>query len=104
MAASCSTRSCLRGEEFLFEPATFAFVDAAGDRQSVGLEAGTFGFTLCATPIVYRRADALAVRVVEADGTVREVEGAALSREDSAAVFGRTGAIARIEVDVAPGR
>ena len=94
----------LRGEEFLFEPATFAFVDAAGDRQSVGLEAGTFGFTLCATPIVYRRADALAVRVVEADGTVREVEGAALSREDSAAVFGRTGAIARIEVDVAPGR
>ena len=35
---------------------------------------------------------------------IREREEAALSREDSAAVFGRTGAIARIEVDVAPGR
>ena len=92
----------LRTEEFLTESATFAFVDAEGRSQSLDLDAGSLAFTICATPVVYRDADALAVRVVGADGAVTEAEGAALSAEASAAVFGRTGAVARIEVSVPP--
>ncbi|MGB3544382.1 MAG: hypothetical protein WBA11_15800, partial [Rubrivirga sp.] len=94
----------LRTDEFLDAPATFTFVDAHGEDQSLDLEAGSLAFTLCATPVVYRRADALAIRVLESDGTTTPVEGDALSRETSRAVFGRTGAVARIEVDVPPGR
>ena len=94
----------LRAEEFLSGPAPFAFVAADGSRRTLDLEAGQFAFTLCATPFVYRRADALAVRVVGADGTVTKAEGAALPRGLSAEVFGRTGAVARVEVDVPPGR
>ncbi|MEM1057545.1 MAG: hypothetical protein AAGI52_18665 [Bacteroidota bacterium] len=94
----------LRAEEFVSEATTFEFIDTRGERQSLDLEAGSLGFTLCATPVVYRRADALRVRLVDTAGHVTEVDGAALSRESSAAVFGRTGAIARIEVDVPPAR
>jgi hypothetical protein len=94
----------LRAGEFLTEPAAFDYVDADGDRQSLDLEAGQLGFTLCATPVVYRRAETLRVRVVGADGAVTEVEGAALPRALSAEVFGRTGAAARVEVDVPLGR
>ena len=94
----------LRADEFLAAPDTFDYVDVHGDRESLALDAGTLAFTLCATPVVYRRAGALAVRVVGADGSVTEVEGGALTAEQSAALFGRTGAIARIEADVPPGR
>ena len=94
----------LRAEEFLSEPATFAFVDVNGQDRSLDLGTGSLGFTLCATPLVYRRAGALAVRVVGPGGAVTEVDGAALPRDLSAEVFGRTGTVTRVEVDVPPGR
>ncbi|MEM7788869.1 MAG: hypothetical protein AAF594_14200, partial [Bacteroidota bacterium] len=94
----------LRAEEFLSEPTPFAYTDAHGEGRALDLEAGTLAFTLCGTPVVYRLGDALAVHTVDADGVVTEADGAALSREASAAVFGRTGAVARIEAVVAPGR
>ena len=94
----------LRAEEFLQEPAPFSYVDVHGDDQTLDLDAGTLGFTYCATPVVYRRADKLSVRVVGSDGEVTEIDGAALSPEVSAEVFGRTGTVARIEVDLSPAR
>jgi hypothetical protein len=94
----------LRAEEFLQEPAPFPFVDVRGNEGELNLDAGALGFTVCATPVVYRRDDTLSVRVVGADGEVTEVDGPALSPETSADVFGRTGAIVRIEVDVPPAR
>jgi hypothetical protein len=42
--------------------------------------------------------------VVGSDGEVTEIDGAALSPEVSAEVFGRTGTVARIEVDLSPAR
>ena len=94
----------LRANEFLSESETLHTVDAEGAPLSLDLDAGTLGFTLCATPVVYRRADALAVRVVGADGAVTEVERGMVPRDLSAEVFGRTGAVARIEADVPPAR
>ena len=94
----------LRADEFLTAPTSFAYVDIHGQSRSLDLDAGTLGFTLCSTPVVYRLGDALAVRLVDADGTVTEADGATLSREASLAVFDRTGAITRIEAVVPPGR
>ena len=94
----------LRAEEFLTGAATFSFVDASGEDGALELEAGQLAFTLCATPVVYRRANALAVRAVLASGETQIMEGAALTRGASREVFARTGAIARIEVDLPPGR
>ncbi|MDX1419956.1 MAG: hypothetical protein R3181_08315, partial [Rubricoccaceae bacterium] len=94
----------LRDEEFLQAPASFRYVDVEGRDQVLSLAAGSLGFTVCATPVVYRRADALSIRVVGADGEGTALDGAALSREASAAVFGRTGSVARIEVHLPPAR
>jgi hypothetical protein len=92
----------LRAEEFLQAPTRFAYVDVHGRDQALDLDAGTFGFTVCATPVVCHRAETLSVQVVGADGIVTQIDGATLSRAMSAAVFGRTGTIACIEVDVPP--
>ena len=61
-------------------------------------------FTYCQLPIVYSRSDVPAIRVVSADDTVTEIEGDTLPPEISAEVFRRSGAIARIEVDLMPAR
>jgi hypothetical protein len=50
-----------------------------------------------------RQDDAALVRIVRADGTTIEREGQALTREESAAVFDRSGAIAAIEFLVRAG-
>ncbi|MEM0961328.1 MAG: hypothetical protein AAGK21_02150 [Bacteroidota bacterium] len=94
----------LRAEEFVSEPISFAFVDVHDQHQSLDLDAGQLAFTLCATPVVYRSAHTLSVRVVASDGAVTAVDGDALPSDLSAEVFGRTGAVARIEVDIPPGR
>ena len=94
----------LRADEFLAAPATFEFVDVGMEARTLELEAGTLAFTYCQVPIVYRNAAEPALRIVRADGSVEHVEGDTLSPETSAEVFGRTGAVARIEVDLKPAR
>ncbi len=91
----------LRAEELTTEPTTFRYVDLDGADRSIELEAGQLAFTYCGVPVVYRRADALAVRVTGADGE-RQLDEAALSRETSARVFRRSGDVARIDVGVMP--
>ncbi|MDX1531271.1 MAG: hypothetical protein R3362_07080, partial [Rhodothermales bacterium] len=94
----------LRAEEFLDAPAAFRYVGLDGEEQSLALDAGTLAFTYCQVPVLYRRADGLALRVVRSGGAVEDVEGNALSRDTSVALFDRTGAVARIEVGVQPAR
>ena len=94
--------SLLRAEELTTQPTTFRYIDLDGAEQAVELDAGQLAFTYCQTPVVYRRAAALAVRVTDADGSVRQLDQGALSRATSAQVFQRTGAVARIDVDVVP--
>ncbi len=94
----------LRADEFLHNAATFRYLDLHGNAQTIDLNADSLAFTYCQIPVVYRRADALAVRITEVDGTVTEIEGDALSRDLSAEVFGRTGRITRIDLDLPPAR
>jgi hypothetical protein len=95
----------LRDEEWLREPAALETFDVRGRPVRLGLEPGSLAFTLCQVPVVYRRAGAAGarVRVVGADGAERVLPGDRLDAETSAAIFERTGAVARLEVDVRPG-
>ncbi|MDX1545772.1 MAG: hypothetical protein R3247_02220 [Rhodothermales bacterium] len=90
----------LRAGEFLAGPAPFRYTDALGHPRTLDLDAGTLAFTYCGVPVVYRLADARRLRLAGADGTTTEVDAGTLSREISAEVFGRTGAVTQIEVDV----
>ncbi len=86
-------------EEFLDAP-TPATVRGLGGPVAWTLEPGTLAFTFCQVPVVYRLAEAARVSVVRRDGTEQGFDGTTLDAATSREVFERTGAIARIEVDV----
>ncbi len=92
----------LRDAEFLPSASAFHYVDVHGTERSIALGAGMLAFTYCQVPIVYRRAEALAVRVIGADRVSTPVDGDALSPEASSEIFRRTGSLSRIEVDLPP--
>jgi hypothetical protein len=94
----------LRNSEFLREKATFATFDVRGERIEIALDPGSLAFTYCQVPVIYRIADKPRIRLTLADGKTVDSESDTLSREFSAAVFGRTGSIVRIDAWVAPGQ
>lgn len=86
--------------EFCSQPTRFEYVDARGLPGSLNLPPRSLAFTHCGTPIVYTLADRPGLTVVSADGSVRRSAEPVLSRDESASVIARTGAISRVEVDV----
>jgi hypothetical protein len=93
----------LRAKELLPAPTSLEVLAVDGAREVLALAAGTLAFTLCQVPVVYRRAGtgAPAVTVVDRQGGVTRRPGDTLAPELAAEVFGRTGAVRRIEVEVA---
>ncbi len=92
----------LRRREFLQRDTPWAFVDARGTAQRFVLPAGSLGFTYAQVPIVLHRGEGKsAIRLQLSDGSFAEITGDQLDAEHSAALFDRTGAIARIDVTLA---
>jgi len=86
--------------EFASTPLTFEYVSTSGREQAWELSTGSLGFTFCQVPVCYQLGSVLRVTIERADGRCDETEGGQLSREDSAAIFERTGRIDRITVTV----
>ncbi|MCC5804808.1 MAG: hypothetical protein JJU00_00645 [Opitutales bacterium] len=97
----------LLGEEFLpGDGGVFRFIDATGLRASLPLRADSLAFTLCQTPVVYRRTDAAtgpSIRVHSADGREERIEGDKLGTSWSQSVFRRDGSVRLIEVELPAG-
>ncbi|MFS4415213.1 hypothetical protein [Maribacter sp. 2307ULW6-5] len=87
-------------DEFLKEASHFEYVALNGSVQSMALEKDTLGFTYCQIPIKYRLFEEEGILVHFSNGTQKLLAGHALDPELSASVFGRTGAIDRIEVNI----
>ena len=85
-------------EELLGEATQFRYVSLSQNRELLPLEAGSFAFTLCQVPIVYRAASQRGVVVVRNDGAIERCDSLALSRETSADLFCRNDLIQRVEV------
>jgi hypothetical protein len=94
----------LRKSEFLREKATFATFDVRGEPIEIALDPGSLAFTYCQVPVTYRIADKPGIRLTLADGKTVDIDSDTLSREFSAAIFGRMGSIVRIDAWVAPGQ
>ncbi|MFT3829366.1 MAG: hypothetical protein QM691_06615 [Opitutaceae bacterium] len=91
----------LRAAEFTIGPQSFRYTDAAGGERSLELPADALGFTYCNVPVVYRRTPGAArLTLTCADGALRELTDTRLDAETSAALFARTGQIARIDVSL----
>lgn len=94
----------LRPQEFLREPRGFRHLDVDGAWRTLAVPAGGLAFTWCQVPVVYRltadRAPGLSLTLQ--DGATRHCPGAALDADDSAALFGRTGRIRQVTVEIHP--
>jgi hypothetical protein len=92
----------LRALEFLTKPAKFEYVALSGDFATAALGAGELGFTYCQVPVVYRVADKARI-VIQRGAVNEELAGDALNPAQSAEIFGRTGKITGLFVDVPKG-
>jgi hypothetical protein len=90
----------LRDDEYLAGAAAFSYVDTGGTSRSLDLAAGSLAFTICQVPVVYTRGKAASISVRHADGREERIDGNSLPVELSALVFGRSGAVERIQVTV----
>jgi hypothetical protein len=94
----------LTRREFLKEPGTFNTYDLNGAPVSIEVPAGSLAFSFCQVPVVYRLTrEESWVHITSVDGTSSVMEGARLDAAHSRKLFGRVGAIARIDVGVAEG-
>ena len=89
----------LRRRELLTGEAQWQLLAVDGTPQTVTLRPGSAALTVCQVPVIISVADAeAAVTAVFNDGRAEPVAGTGLGRELSRHVFGRTGAVSRIEV------
>lgn len=96
---------CLHFNPAIFEwveavrrPMQFEYIDMDGSSKSVPLQPGQFGFTFCQVPIVYEQGDENQIAVLRSDGENRHSSDLELTRDESRALFGRTGQIRSIRV------
>jgi hypothetical protein len=64
------------------------------------LPSRALAFTICQVPVCYRLADSASLTVTRDHGGEEHVEGSALDRGRSAEIFGRSGSVVRVLVDV----
>jgi hypothetical protein len=96
----CFRPLLLRRKEFLTSPADFNYWDTSGQPRRLRLKTGSFAFTYCQTPVIYRigRKDSIAARF--ADGSRQEEDTLRLKAETSQSIFERTGQVDRIIVSL----
>jgi hypothetical protein len=92
----------LRARELSAEPRRFRFVDVVGQWQELTVPASGLAFTWCQVPIVYRlRTDGhRALTITWSDGRTQELPQLSMPAELSAEIFGRSGRIRRISLDL----
>jgi hypothetical protein len=91
----------LRRREFLAEAEEWRFYDLHGQPQLLPIAAGSLGFTVCQTPVVYSLTTGSAKIVAHhSDGSHTEIDGNSLTTEVTAQMFCRTGEVVRLEVSV----
>jgi hypothetical protein len=94
----------LRRAEFRPTPGEFTFHDVRGKEQTIRLPADSLAFTFCQTPFVYRLGGREGVAITRADGSKSEVSALQIDTKTSRAILGRTGAVAKVQVNLDPAK
>lgn len=87
----------LQKNEFLPHSKTFNYIDINGKGQQIELPEHSLAFTYCQVPVIYRIADENNISVMLNNGGK-----GTLDIEMSQAIFGRTGVVEKIIVDITP--
>jgi hypothetical protein len=90
----------LRRDEFLSGPALWRY-SVGGEERREELEAGSIAFTLCGVPVIYRLAEAGAIRAfLDQEDQPEVIRGTRLGQSWSRSLFRREGHVRKIEVDI----
>ena len=93
--------SLLRKVEFCQKSELFRWYTLGGEELSVPIHEGSLAFTYCQVLFMYHQSETSLLKI---HGTITsEREELVLTPEESSAVFGRTGAITRIDAYLSPG-
>jgi hypothetical protein len=92
----------LNPQELLAAPATFTWVDSAGNTQLLELEAGSLAYTFCQVPILLQRSEEAHIEVHRANGIVESLAGSILDPANSQHIFARDGLIHHLKVHLIP--
>ncbi len=90
----------LRKEEFLTTDETFNYVDIHKQSKQIALKSGELCFTYCQIPVVYQLADENQMEVVNKNNVATKFDTLSLDEAASKQMFGRTGDIVKIIVQV----
>lgn len=93
----------LRKEEFLAESKVFDYIDVNGKRQQITLPKGGLAFTYCQVPIVYQLANENRLEVFNKNDEATKMAALSLDETMSKQLFGRTGEITKIMVEIKEG-
>ena len=85
----------LQQNEFLTAPQTFDYINVNGEAKQIELSANSLAFTYCQVPVVYTIAEENSISVTRANGEVVDLDLAVSSE-----IFGRTGSVEKIHVNV----
>ena len=89
----------LKRDELTTEAATWSHAAGSASKDEA-LEAGSLAFSLCAVPVIYRRAEQSRITVFAADGGHETLEGNELGPAWSHSLFQRDRRIQKIVVDI----
>jgi hypothetical protein len=95
----CFNPCMLRKSEFLTKKHVFQYIDMQGNAIELPLEENSLCFTYCQVPVVYKLADENGLEITSSDG-VSKIEKLNLDTTLSQKIFGRTGDIIRIVVQL----
>ena len=87
--------------EWTHQATELKFTNRSGQSVRLPVEAGSFAFTFCQTPIVYHQADSQWIRILTDQGT-SERSGTQLTAEETSRLFDRDGSLLKIEVGFPP--
>ena len=84
--------------EYLTKKVNFEYINAKGHRSIIELKKGSFAFTICQTPVVYRRSRKSLIEITYSSGETEKITGLLLPQNISKKIFGRDGVIEKIVV------
>ncbi|MCP4080263.1 MAG: hypothetical protein GY743_08450 [Planctomycetaceae bacterium] len=88
--------------ELLQSPSQLQFFDVSMEQVTLPLEAGTFAFTVCQVPVVYRESQETFIHVHFSSGEIVTRSGSSLTPHESRTLFDRNGEITQINLEYSP--
>jgi len=93
----------LRKEEFLQAAQPFEYISLGGEREQLTVEKDALCFTYCQVPVVYQISESEQITVTLKDGSSQQIAGLSLGKALSHKLFGRTGEVVKVVVNVPVG-